>query len=246
MKKLNRCGEKYVTNEGYTIEIVEYFWANNCTVKFEDGTSIKNLTICNIKNGEVKNPYHPSVYGVGYFGIGKHLSETDKKQTRHYITWRDVLRRCYCKKQHIRQPTYKGCSVDKRWQNFQVFAEWFEENYVEGWALDKDILIKNNKIYSPETCCFVPQEVNSLFPNCKKARGKYPIGVKKYGSKFQAKLSINGETVYLGTFDTPEEAFQAYKIAKEKQIKEVADKWKRQISEQTYRALINYKVEITD
>ena len=37
-----------------------------------------------------------------------------------------------------------------------------------------------------------------------------------------------------------------HKTAKEAYIKEVADKWRGQITEQVYEAMYNYKVEIDD
>ena len=114
---------------------------------------------------------------------------------------------------------------------------------MEGWHLDKDIICKECKIYSPETCAFVPADVNSLFIKNDIKRGIYPISVRKTKSqRFTSRL--NGK--HLGTFDTPEEAFQAYKTAKEEYIKEVANKWKDLISDQVYQAMYNYQVEITD
>ena len=196
---------------------------------------------------KVSNPYHKSVFGVGYFGIGKYNS---KIHLKIYKTWASMLQRCYDLKYQEKYLTYIGCSVDEKWHNFQNFAEWIEENYetnlIKSWCLDKDILVKGNKIYSPKTCCFVPNEVNVLFCKANIIRGKYPIGVTKVGNKYRTIVHINGKQVHLGYFDTPEEAFLTYKIAKERQIKEVAEKYKEQITEPTYQVLINYQVEITD
>ena len=105
---------------------------------------------------------------------------------------------------------------------------------MKGWCLDKDILVKGNKIYSPETCCFVPKGINLLFGKNNAKRGNYPIGVCKFKNKFQATINIKGKTISLGHFDTPEEAFEAYKTAKEAYIKEVADEWKDRIEEDVY------------
>ena len=157
-----------------------------------------------------------------------------------------MLERCYSEKYQEKYPTYKNCTLDEKWYNFQIFAKWFENNYILGHQLDKDILIKGNKIYSPETCCFVPQEINKLFTKSEKARGSLPIGVRKCNKRYKAIVKLNGKQRHLGTFDTPEEAFNAYKIAKELHIKEVADRWKGQISDRTYYAMYNYQVEITD
>ena len=113
--------------------------------------------------------------------------------------------------------------------------------------LDKDTLVKGNKIYSPETCIFVPQRINYLFLNSGGSRGLLPLGVYTVGKKYASRTSKNGKrSVYLGSFDTPEEAFLAYKTAKEAYIKEVADEYKDKIPKKLYDALYAYTVEITD
>ena len=113
--------------------------------------------------------------------------------------------------------------------------------------LDKDILNKGNKVYSPDTCVYVPQSINSLFTKSDKVRGEYPIGVYKQKDKYVAQLNKgNGKQIYLGSYSTPEEAFQAYKQAKEEYIKEVANEYKDKIPYRLYEALMNYEVEIDD
>lgn len=245
-KILNRVGEKHITNEGYEIEIIEYFGAFNCTIQFKNGCIKDNVDYKTIKKGEIKNPYHKSFLGVGLFGQGDYKARVQNKSTIYYARWKNMLERCYNKKYQEMKPTYKDCSVDEKWHNFQVFAEWFEEKYKEGFELDKDILVKGNKIYSPETCCFVPKEINLLLVKCNSSRGNYPIGVSKEGTKYRVRFGKNDKRGGLGSFNTPEEAFEVYKTEKEKYIKEVAEKYKNQITEQTHQALINYKVEITD
>ena len=242
---IQRVGEIHTTNQGYEIEIVEYYKANNCTIKFKNGLLLKNINYANIKKGNVRYPLHPSVYNVGFMGIGSYTSRINSKETKYYKAWNGVLERVYSEKLHKVRPTYIGCSVAEEWHNFQNFAKWFEENYIEGWQLDKDILVKGNRIYSPDTCCFVPPIINTLIISCKSKRGNYPIGVCKVKNKYICQTnsySVRNN----GTFSTPEEAFQVYKEVKEKHIKEVADKWKGLISDKVYQAMYNYKVEITD
>ena len=197
----------------------------------------------------MKNPNHLSFLNVGYIGQGKYKTKTDTGCSDAYIKWKNILNRCHYKKYQEKQPTYIGCTIIKEWYNFQNFAEWHEQNWkphMEGWQLDKDILLKGNKMYSPETCCFVPLQINMLFVKANSKRGRLPIGVSKTGDKFQARIHINGKIINLGSFKTTEEAFNAYKTAKENYIKEVADKWRGQITEQVYNVLISYKVEIDD
>lgn len=246
-KFINKTGEKYTTNQGYEIEIVEYTRYSKCTIKFENGIILQNIRYDHIKDGSVKNPYHPSVCSIGYLGEGSHKVKIEGKITPSYRTWCGMLRRCYSEKHQLDNPTYIGCKVDKSWHNFQVFGEWFENNKIKNWELDKDILSKGNKIYSPETCCFVPSSINSLFTKTDIKRGNLPIGVSLHREgKYQAKILKNSIQFYLGLYITPEEGFQAYKQAKEDYIKEVADLWKHLISEKVYQALYNYQVEITD
>jgi hypothetical protein len=195
----------------------------------------------------MKNPNLPTVYSIGFIGQGRYTSKNNGKINKIYDIWIGMLKRCYSEKFHIKQSTYKNCIVDGRWYNFQVFGDWFEENYREGFELDKDILKKGNKIYSPETCCFVPREINSLMLSCNKMRGIYPIGVSKTGNgKFKASYRARGKQITIGRYNNTKEAFEAYKEAKENYIKEVTEEYKNKITEACYQALINYKVEITD
>ena len=123
------------------------------------------------------------------------------------------------------------------------------ENAVNGdWVLDKDILVKGNKIYSSETCCFVPPEINGCFTLRTLNRGELPIGVSKnrYGLPYKARCGYNGERVLIGNYKTPEEAFQAYKSVKMEEILRLAEKWKGKIDDKVYQALLQWKIEITD
>lgn len=186
------------------------------------------------------------VCGVGVNDYEGSVYDENGKLLNSFIHWYNFLKRCYDPKEHLRRGSYIGCSSCEEWKRFSNFKEWYDKHYVEGWYLDKDILVKGNKVYSPETCCFVPNEVNLLVVNAKRARGKYPIGVCKKGRRYASSVCRGKESRHLGYFDTPEEAFYAYKDAKEAYIKEVADKWKDQLEPRVYEAMYNYKVEITD
>lgn len=163
-----------------------------------------------------------------------------------YKHWYLMMRRCFDIKTLERNPTYKYCSVCDEWKYYSNFKKWFDEHYVDGWCLDKDILIKGNKIYSPETCCFVPNEINLLFTKRQNCRGILPIGVSSSGLKYKAYMNIYNKKKYLGTYNSKEEAFSVYKANKESYIKEMAIFFRNKISPKVYNALMNYKVEITD
>lgn len=165
-----------------------------------------------------------------------------------------MLRRCYSAKYQATRPTYIGCSVCEEWLNFQNFAKWYDDNYYEvesnskrGMNLDKDILNKGNKIYCPEFCVFVPDRVNLLFIKVDAIRGNLPIGVNKESkNKYSSHYSNGNKQEQLGLFNTPEEAFNAYKIHKEAFIKYVANEYKNIIPERLYNGLYRYEVYITD
>lgn len=167
-----------------------------------------------------------------------------------YSAWRGMIQRCYSG--NIKKyPTYQGCSVCDQWLNFSAFYEWGVKNMPTAkihYHLDKDIIIKGNKIYSPQTCCFVPREINNLTTNCKKVRGVYPVGVSISRGKFLAHVSRDSKQQCIGSFDSPEDAFAAYKSAKESYIKELAEVYfkKGKITKTTHDALMAYEVEITD
>ena len=135
----------------------------------------------------------------------------------------------------------------KKWCNKQIgFRSRDEKGKV--FHLDKDILIKGNKIYSEDTCCFVPAEINSLFIKCDRSRGEYPLGVNyhKATRKFVAQISYRKTKTHLGLYDTVEDAFKAYKKSKEKLIKSLADKYMDVLDPRVYRAMVEYEVEIGD
>jgi len=247
MIDLNRLGKVSVNTQGCEMCIIEYNHARDCTIKFYNTETILfKKYYRDFMLGLIKDPYHPHVYNVGFIGIGNFSNKTHR---RIYHIWNNMLSRCYNEKERVKHPTYIGCSVDERWHNFQNFAEWYENNYkeyMEGWQLDKDILCKECRIYSSETCALVPKEVNYLLLKADKIRGFLPIGVNISLSNYASRLTKNNKLIHIGSFKTVEEAFQAYKMAKEQHIKEVADKWRGKITEKVYNALINYKIEIDD
>jgi len=175
----------------------------------------------------------------------------DGKVIREYQLWQNMLQRCFDEKYKQKYPTYDGITCSKEWLSMTTFIEDVSQmrGYgLSGWALDKDILQKGNKLYSKDTCCFVPAEVNLLLTKRDNSRGEFPVGVNfhKARGKFVARLNINGKLKHLGYFTTSEEAFFAYKAAKEAQIKVVAQKWKHLLDERAYQALLDYEVNIDD
>lgn len=251
MEKINRVGETKYNKWNNKMTIIRYNNSNDMVVEFENG--YKTSTQYNyFKKGNIKSPFCKSVFGIGFEGKGKYFISKDGIHTKEYICWFSMMNRCYNNKLLNIRPTYQDCSVCEEWHNFQNFAQWFNENWYEvdneKMHLDKDILIKGNKIYSPETCTFVPDSINCLFTKRQNDRGEYPIGVTYHNrdNVFQARCNVNGKSKYLGSYNTPQKAFSQYKIEKEKTIKKTAETYKHKIPLKLYNALLNYEVEYTD
>ena len=256
-KSVDRTGEESYNNFGSKMAIIEYRKALDVDVYFPEYDWVfEHAYYSNFKNGAIKCPYEPRYYGKGYLGEGKYKMSENSEFKKEYKIWHGMLQRCYCPKYQEKHPSYKGCRVEDYLLNFQHMGKWIEDNYyeIEGetMCLDKDILHKGNKIYSRDTCVFVPQRINSLFTKCDNARGDNPIGVEDLPSG-NYRVDCNngyGKNIYLGTYKTKEEAFQVYKKYKEKVIKETIDSYKGKIPEPFYSklkvAMYNYEVEIDD
>ena len=188
------------------------------------------------------------VCGVG-FNDGKYPTKKDGKFLLEYDTWKGILRRCYSETMKIVRPTYIPCTVSENFKSYSYFYEWCHRQVgfgVAGFEIDKDILKKGNKEYSETTCSFVPFQLNNLFTKTNKSRGELPIGVCKIGRSFRADCKKNSIKVTIGQFKNSLDAFFAYKDFKETHIKEMAEKWRYEISNEVYDAMINYSVELTD
>lgn len=186
----------------------------------------------------------PVVAGVGYRG-----SDDVDCNSESYLRWRDMMQRCYNEKLHERSPQYIGCTVCEEWKNYSNFKVWWAERKPSSKVdLDKDISFKGNKTYSPETCAFVPHEINTLFVNGKAKRGNLPVGVHYDAEKgkYRANMAFMGRSIKLGTFETAEEAFARYKEYKEDFIKDIAEQYKDKIPDKIYQAMMNWQIEITD
>ena len=257
-QKVDKAGEIKKNNQGYLMKIIKYLEYHNILIKFLDdkGTIVKG-DYSAFQKGMIKNPYHKTVYNIGCIGETDTI-DNNKKRKKSYYCWKGMLHRCYDENFHKKQPTYKDCTVCEEWHCFANFEKWFNENYYEInneiMQLDKDLLCHNlkleNKIYSPETCCFVPQSINNLFEGeGKRKENNLPKGITFQHKKYIAQFTIGKENNYLGRYNTPEEAFLAYKEFKESYIKQVADEYKSkypQFPQRLYEAMYSYQVEITD
>lgn len=216
-----------MTREGHIVKII-----SECNkskyYKFKINDWVSEARIDHIIEGSIRYPYNASLFGVGYLGVGKYKSVVKKKMTKEYGVWRGMLRRCYSLESYSKNPSYIGCSVDKRWYNFQVFARWFDDNYVEGFELDKDLLIDGNKLYSEDTCVFIPSCLNAFLSSKQSTNTSGYTGVSWHKRDRKWSVQINDidthKLLHLGYFDDPVKASQIYKSARYGMVLRIIDK----------------------
>lgn len=189
------------------------------------------------------------VYGVGY-NDRKYPARIGKEKTLEYRYWQKMLMRCYDSSSEF-NASYIDCHVSDNFKNYSYFYEWCQKQIGfgnEDWQLDKDFLSNKNKIYSENTCVFIPREINNLLVSNKAKRGDCPIGVSfnKRCGKFEAYYAAYGKRKALGKYEDQESAFMVYKEHKERHIKDVAEKYKGLIDDRVYLALIRIEINITD
>ena len=247
--KEERLGMTKYNKQGCLMKIIEYNDSLNVVIEFQDKYKWTVKTQwSHFLSGDVKNCYSPSVCGVGISG-NKYDIVCNNKCLKEYQTWRAMLWRCFDRKTKEKYPTYKNVTWLHNQENFEVWLN------TDRYCLDKDILVKGNKIYSPETCCLVSTFVNSLFAGVTtsdKRKHKLPIGVyydkKSVCHPYYTTIQKDNQSTYSQRYATPEEAFQVYKQYKETYIKQVAQEeyGKGTISKKCYEAMMRWEVEITD
>lgn len=186
------------------------------------------------------------IYGVGINDADYVVSTADSttvngkrkfynfRRCPYYTVWLEMLRRGHSDKEKSRHGSYKDVTVCKEWHLFSNFKAWMEQQDWEGKQLDKDILIRGNRVYSPEACCFVPSQINCCLLDSKGSRGEYPLGVclitgaenrvnryKSEGAILQGKRN----RVHIGVFPTPQKAHRAWQLAKAEYLEKVVELW---------------------
>lgn len=241
-------GDEFTNKHGAIYKIIEHRDCYNVEIEFQDEHKHRLVAQASqLRLGTVGNPYTPTVFGMGYLGVGKYKSQNNHVVPTYSRRWRNMLARCYVAKVQEKYPSYVGCTVSDEWLNFQNYAEWFSsQKYNDiGYEVDKDLLVTGNKIYSKDTCLLIPKEINTLILGSNSRNNNLPTGVNfdKASGLFRSRHSIgNKKHRELGFFDCQQEACQAYVIAKEAYVKEVANKWRGRIDELAYDALMNWTV----
>lgn len=247
-------GKFFKSNRFGDVVVLEYIGNNKVFIKFLDTGYTTTEYLSSIKSGHIRDRSLPTECGVGFIDIEG--ASIGRNMTPEYSLWNGLLNRCYNKINLSTRPTYKDCVVSENFKYFSKFKEWCNnqvgfkavDDKGKSFHLDKDILQKNGKMYSEETCCFVPSEINTALVSSKSRRGELPQGViwNCTKTRYRARIQRGDKWESLGTYDTTEQAFAIYKINKEGHIKSLADKWKGEIDSRVYEALMNWEVCIND
>lgn len=242
----------------YGLEVGMVITSNNTgayeVVNFEPKSCVKLKSLAcgnevivrttNATQGSIGNKLYPTFFGKGYIGYGiyKTRDGTKEPKNKYYSTWENMLARCYYSKTS-RFSAYggQGVTVCEEWLNLQNFAKWFEDNYKEGWHLDKDIL-GDGMQYNPDVCRFVPQEINGLFVNNTKFVGKMydlPVGVSysKYEDLYQC--TLNEDERFKSA--SLREVMEYYQINKTLLVRNTIEKYKNLVCRDIYKKLSTYE-----
>ncbi len=173
-----KSGDIYETKNNGKIIILDYYVSSSVKIRFIDTGFIKYVSADNIRNGYIIDKLKPRLCGVGFVGVGKHKASINRKDTKAYKRWHGMMQRCYNKNKYPDSSCYEDVTVCEEWHNFQNFAEWYSENYIEGYHLDKDIKVKGNRVYSPKACMFVSNSENSRFSSSRSYLFISPEGIE--------------------------------------------------------------------
>lgn len=240
-----KVGDILTNNQGSNYTIVEYRNSRHVAIEFND--SYKHQVVVRahaLKTKNIRNPFYPTVQGIGYIGVGDFTSAKGSIGREAYVKWQSMLERCYSgKDKHL---AYGDCSVHPEWHNFQNFARWCvnQKYYGAGYDIDKDILVTGNRVYSKDTCCLVPEEINAMVVGLRFIDAKNDIGVdySEDTGKYVAKASVGKYQKYIGSYKTSEEARRAYIELKKRYFKNMVIVYKDKIEVNVARALWDWDV----
>lgn len=231
------------TNSHGKVKVISHKPPGMVLVEFIDSGWSRLCDVVDLRNGKTKDLMRPTVQGVGFIGDGIYSTRDGRHKTKQYMTWNGMITRCYSDSWHKKKPSYSECETCEEWQNFQNFAAWYDDNYPNDglhYELDKDLLVMGNKIYSPETCLFIPRKINSFLNSGSSNMTIFLPGARPRNSLFNSTCGnpITGKREYLGQFETEIEAHLAW-AARKKEIAAMLANSDIQMCDRTRKALLN-------
>lgn len=235
-------GVESVNNQGCKMKIIQYNKSDDILVQFLDEPYYTtHAQMSAFKKGNIKNPFFPSVCGVGYYGEIKKINFSNPFEKYIYHVWAKMLQRCYCDEymKRTHRTSYLDCLVCDEWHNFTNFREWYltncyEINCDEILCLDKDILFPKNNIYAPNRCILIPNRINTFF-----VRMGYPRIIQPSKNRFQLFVSKHNHCTYEGSFKTIDEAENKYWKIKKQRLLDLCEEYKNYLPNDIYELLIN-------
>lgn len=228
-------------------EILAIIRSDDVSIRFIDNPEYTHVVrLSHAISGDINDPFKPMVSGYGYMGVGEYPSIlADRKQCKEYDIWSNMLKRCYV--------TVGHATVCEEWLNYQTFAKWYNgelERVGEGYLV-YNLIDANATEYNPETTTLIPTEIYMQLKRRTKRRSVHnlPAGVShqldknnKPTGRYVAKLGVNYKSIRLGTFYSVDDADRAYREAKERHVRDLANKYKDKITSSAFEALMNWRV----
>ena len=128
---------------------------------------------------------------------------------RFYKTWGGMMHRCTNQNQsNYKSYGERGIKVCKEWLDVTAFVSWAERTHpnTEGYSLDR---IDNSLGYSPENCRWVDKTTQVINRGIMKNNISGFVGIKSSGKKWSARIRIFNKDIWVGSYNTKEEAVQA-------------------------------------
>ena len=133
-------------------------------------------------------------------------------QERSYKLWQSMRHRL------MDRAEYEGVTMCAEWETYEGFLKWFDSNEFSNhkdelgnfYALDKDVLGGQRRLYSPETCAFIPQQLNNMF---KRKVSDLKAGVQYLSGRvkpYRAYINYNRKHIHLGYYSTEDEAHSKF------------------------------------
>lgn len=234
-------GKEFDSRHG-RFRVLSYEGSRYLKVEFMDAHKYTyNVRADHLKSGAVSNPYYPTVFNIGYRGVGKFEAAINGKDTPVYVKWHSMLQRAYCPLYKSMFPTYKDVTVATEWHNFQNFASWVDNQEVKDikdYDLDKDLKLVGNREYSTSACTFVPAPINgALIEAVRGASGVAGVYIREHG--YQVMIGRFGKRVNVGFHKDINIAASMYYNAKADYLIELANLYVDTIPVDTYNLIIN-------
>jgi hypothetical protein len=233
-------GDTLPSNQYGDFVVIAYKNAHEIYVRFLNTGSVVKTKSSHIKSGLVKDRYAPTLYGIGVIG-DKHPTMLDGKPHPVYVKWAGMFERCYGGNDSTESYRRNCVTVAEDFHSYEKFYEFFTNlpnSDKTHWNLDKDL--KGGSEYSPETVCLLPPEINMALVCITKRNSSGLPGVRRSGEKFTARIMLANDERHIGTFATQEEAYHAYRVAKNKWVIELTEKYSEHLESDIVNLLQNW------